>query len=109
MSNNKNLAHEIYTRIKLLGEGSYGKAFLVQSKSNKKYCVIKQLDINLLSPDEKRDAIKESKILEILSHPNIIKFHEVYKTKNGKLCIVMDYADGKKSIKKISFHLFHLI
>jgi NIMA (never in mitosis gene a)-related kinase len=33
--------------------------------------------------------------LEALSHPNIVRFIEVYKTKKGKLCIVMDYADGK--------------
>ena len=26
--------------------------------------------------------------------PNIVRFKEVYKTKKGKLCIVMDYADG---------------
>jgi serine/threonine protein kinase len=25
---------------------------------------------------------------------NIVRFREVYKTKKGKLCIVMDYADG---------------
>jgi len=29
-----------------------------------------------------------------LKHPNIINFREVYKTVKGKLCIVMDYADG---------------
>lgn len=30
-----------------------------------------------------------------LHHPNIINFREVYKTVKGKLCIVMDYAEGK--------------
>ena len=33
--------------------------------------------------------------MEALQHPNIVKFIEVYKTKKGKLCIIMDYADGK--------------
>ena len=47
-----------------------------------------------MSEQEKRATLKESKILEALSHPNIIKFREVYKTKRGKLCIVMNYADG---------------
>lgn len=50
---------------------------------------MKQMD-----EQEKRETIKEAKILEYLKHPNIIKFREVYKTKRGKLCIVMDYADG---------------
>ena len=30
-----------------------------------------------------------------MKHENIINFKEVYKTKKGKLCIVMDYAEGK--------------
>ena len=47
-----------------------------------------------MNDNEKRETIKEAKILEALKHPNIIKFREVYKTKRGKLCIVMDYADG---------------
>jgi NIMA (never in mitosis gene a)-related kinase 1/4/5 len=29
-----------------------------------------------------------------LNHPNIIKFRDVYTTHKGKLCIVMNYADG---------------
>jgi NIMA (never in mitosis gene a)-related kinase len=32
--------------------------------------------------------------LEAFDHPNIVKFKEVYKTKKGMICIVMDYADG---------------
>ena len=32
---------------------------------------------------EKKDTIKEAKILEVLNHPNIIRFKEVYKTKKG--------------------------
>ena len=47
-----------------------------------------------MSRQEKDSTCKESKILELLQHPNIIRFREVYKTKTGKLCIVMDYADG---------------
>ena len=42
----------------------------------------------------KKTTLKEAKILEALKHPNIVKFKEVYKTKKGKLCIVMEYADG---------------
>jgi NIMA (never in mitosis gene a)-related kinase len=56
--------------------------------------VIKQVDIGRMSESEKQDTLKEAKILEALNHPNVIRFREVYKTKKGKLCIVMDYADG---------------
>jgi NIMA (never in mitosis gene a)-related kinase 1/4/5 len=56
--------------------------------------VIKQVDIAQMSEDERKETLREAKILEVLQHPNIIRFREVYKTKKGKLCIVMDYADG---------------
>lgn len=48
-----------------------------------------------MTPDEQQEAVKEAKILEQLNHPNIVKFKEIYKTKSRKLCIVMEYADGK--------------
>jgi NIMA (never in mitosis gene a)-related kinase len=41
--------------------------------------------------------------MEKFTHPNIIKSYDVYKTKKGKLCIVMEYADGgdlNQQIKK---------
>lgn len=56
--------------------------------------VIKQIDIATMSEEERKETLREAKILEVLSHPNIVRFREVYKTKKGKLCIVMDYADG---------------
>ena len=86
--------YELYKRIKLLGQGSFGKAYLVQSLSDNSYCVIKQLDLSAMNEQEKRDTLNEAKVLEALKHPNIVRFREVYKTKRGKLCIVMDYADG---------------
>jgi NIMA (never in mitosis gene a)-related kinase 1/4/5 len=56
---------------------------------------MKQIDITKMSENEKKEVLQESRLLEVLKHPNIVKFIEVYKTKKGKLCIIMDYADGK--------------
>ena len=47
-----------------------------------------------MSTEERNMTLRESKILESLNHPNIVRFREVFKSKQGKLCIVMDYADG---------------
>jgi NIMA (never in mitosis gene a)-related kinase len=47
-----------------------------------------------MTEDERKETLQEAKILEVLNHPNITRFREVYKTKKGKLCIVMDYCDG---------------
>ena len=61
----------------------------------KSFAVIKKIDIKRMSEDDKKATVREAKILEVLNHPNIIQFREVYRTKAGQLCIVMDYADGK--------------
>ena len=66
----------------------------MECQSDKRYAVIKQIDIQNMDENERRETLREAKILEVLQHPNIVRFREVYKTKKGKLCIVMDYADG---------------
>jgi len=93
---------QLYKRLKLLGEGSFGKAFLVESLKDHLFYVIKQMDLTRMSEAEKKEMIREAKILEALIHPNIICFREVYRTKKGKLCIVMDYAEGGDLAKKIT-------
>lgn len=54
-----------------------------------------------MTDNEKNEAIKEIYILKVsftnfkqFDHPNIIKLHEAFKTKKGKLCIVTEYASG---------------
>merc|ERR1711934_1228979 len=85
---------ETYKKVSTLGVGSFGTAYLVQCQSNNELAVIKQIDIAQMSEEERRETLDEAKILEVLNHPNICRFREVYKTKKGQLCIVMDYADG---------------
>ena len=85
---------EEYRKVKLLGEGSFGKAYLVSCKYSGDQAVIKEINIHHMSDEEIKGIYKEAKILEELKHPNIIRFREIYKTKKGSLCLVMDYADG---------------
>lgn len=92
---------ETYKKISTLGTGSFGTAYLVECQSAKEYAVIKQIDIQNMSEEERKETLREAKILEVLNHPNIVRFREVYKTKKGKLCIVMDYADGGDLQSKI--------
>jgi len=86
--------YETYKKISTLGVGSFGTAYLVECQSDKVLAVIKQIDIGQMSEEERKETLREAKILEVLNHPNITRFREVYKTKKGKLCIVMDYCDG---------------
>lgn len=89
----KGKTYETYKKISTLGTGSFGVAYLVECQSDKAKAVIKQIDIGEMNEDERKETLKEAKILEVLNHPNITRFREVYKTKKGKLCIVMDYCD----------------
>lgn len=51
---------EVYNKIKLLGEGAFGKAFLVQAQSTKELCVIKQVNISQMSEREREETLKEA-------------------------------------------------
>ncbi|CAD8091256.1 unnamed protein product [Paramecium sonneborni] len=82
-----------YNRVKALGEGAYGKAYLVKDVNDGSFWVQKQIDINLMTEKEKIETYREFKVLQQLQHPNIIKFRDVYLTTSGKLCIIMEYAD----------------
>ena len=60
--------------------------------------MVKKIDITKMSEEDKKTAYREVKILELFNHAGIIRFREVYKNKQGRLCIVMDFADGKFSL-----------
>ena len=57
--------------------------------------VVKEINMKNKDPDFKKSCLREAKIMEKLSHPNIVKSYEVYKTKSKKLCIVMVYAEAR--------------
>ena len=92
---------ERYKKLKLLGTGTYGKAYLSEVKNTHELIVIKEIDLTKMDEEERDEALKEVKIMEGLDHPNIIRFREVYRTKENILCIVMDYADGGDLLDKL--------
>lgn len=44
--------------------------------------MIKQIEMEELKDEDRRQALREAKILEMFKHQNIIGFREVYKTKS---------------------------
>jgi len=46
-----------YRKIKLLGEGSFGKAYLIERISDKLLCVMKTIDIAKMGEAERRDTL----------------------------------------------------
>mmetsp|Transcript_75245 Transcript_75245/g.156730 ORF Transcript_75245/g.156730 Transcript_75245/m.156730 type:complete len:480 (-) Transcript_75245:197-1636(-) len=85
---------EKYQRIRVLGKGSFGKAYLVKNTIDDELCVVKQMETSMMTKKEKEEAVKEAMLLKRMDHKNIVRFQEVFMTRKGRLCIVMDYADG---------------
>lgn len=49
---------DIYKRIRVLGCGSYGRAFLVQDKQFGEEWAIKQISLGDMAPEEQEAALK---------------------------------------------------
>ena len=46
--------------------------------------VIKEIDLNEMEEADQKASLTEAKVMEMLNHPNIVKFYDVYKTKKKK-------------------------
>ena len=101
----KEIQNERYIIIKELGVGSFGKAYLVKRETNKQYAAIKTMILEGMKEEEKKEAYMEAKILKGLTHPNIVKFIEVFRQSKPKstLNIVMEYAEGGDLFSKIRY------
>lgn len=89
-----------YTKIKEIGQGSYGKAICVQDPEGKLY-VMKLIDLSRMDSKQRKDTTNEVKVLSSLKHPYIISYRESY-IENRSLAIIMDYADGGDMHQRIS-------
>ena len=92
-----------YKLLKLLGEGSFGKAYLCENLSDNSHCVIKQIPLDGLDEQEKKETYNEVLILKKVNHSNIIKFIDVFKKSKpiNTLNIVTEYADDGDMNQKI--------
>ncbi|XP_006002813.1 serine/threonine-protein kinase Nek3 [Latimeria chalumnae] len=89
---------EGYTLLKVIGEGSFGKALLVQSINNKQQYVMKE--IRLPKSSGMRMCKEEAILLAKMKHPNIVAFKGSFEAE-GHLYIVMEYCDGGDLMEKI--------
>lgn len=87
--------HRKYETLKLVGRGSFGVVYLVRRQADSRQCVLKLIDMSAMSDKDRHEATNECEVLQRLRrHPHIIRIHEHFSDDDGKLCIVMDYADG---------------
>ncbi|XP_030642456.1 serine/threonine-protein kinase Nek5 [Chanos chanos] len=92
-----------YEVIRQIGEGAFGKAFLVREKDGAggRQCVIKEVNMRRMSPREKESSRKEVTLLSKMKHPNIVAFFKSFQERNS-LYIVMEYCDGGDLLKRIN-------
>lgn len=64
--------------------------------------VLKEINISDMDAKDREGCLREAKILEILKHDFIVGFSDVFKTKAGRLCIVMEYCENGDLDKEIS-------
>lgn len=90
-----------YKRLKLLGEGSFGSAFLVRERVDENgYHVAKEIKVDHLSEKEREAALEESSLLRRLSHPNVVAYRATFR-EGPKLYIIMEFADNGDLATKI--------
>jgi serine/threonine protein kinase len=99
----KNGGKETYTVQKFLGNGAFGKAYLIKSNETQIYYVIKSISLKFLDNKDGAQVINEGLLLKRIDHPNIIHFKECFKNLNPvpQLNIIMEYANGGDISQKL--------
>eukprot|EP00916_Digyalum_oweni_P001121 GHVL01002226.1.p1 GENE.GHVL01002226.1~~GHVL01002226.1.p1 ORF type:complete len:403 (-),score=65.59 GHVL01002226.1:632-1840(-) len=87
-----------YEVIRTIGQGTYGAAVLV-IKDGKEY-VMKQIVMEQMSLKERQDSVNEVEILNMMEHPNVIRYWESF-LYQGSLMIVTDFCSGGDLARKI--------
>ena len=88
------MTYSNYRKVKVIGRGSFGAAVLVNAaEDSKQQFVIKEVNVTRMGKKEQEEAKKEIKLLATFNHPNIVQYHDSF-IEQGRLCIVMDFAEG---------------
>ncbi|XP_051025826.1 serine/threonine-protein kinase Nek3 [Acomys russatus] len=88
-----------YTVLRVIGEGSFGRALLVLQDSSNQTFAMKEIRL-LKSSSDTQNSRKEAVLLAKMKHPNIVAFKESFEAE-GYLYIVMEYCDGGDLMQRI--------
>ncbi|KAM0064121.1 putative protein kinase CAMK-CAMKL-CHK1 family [Helianthus debilis subsp. tardiflorus] len=88
---------------KLLGCGAFAKVYHARDITNGRSVAIKIINKHRISHNAHlvSNVKREIVIMRMLSHPNIVKLHEVMATKT-KIYFVMEYVKGGELFQKVS-------
>ncbi|KAL1521320.1 hypothetical protein AB1Y20_020987 [Prymnesium parvum] len=94
-----------YKRVRLLGRGVHGAAWLLEHRGTGDKAVSKDVSLSLLSPEDLSAVENEVRILASLDHPNIVAYLASFSLKKEELlCVVMEYAEGGTLAQVINDH-----
>ncbi|XP_023363850.1 serine/threonine-protein kinase Nek3 isoform X1 [Otolemur garnettii] len=88
-----------YVVLRVIGEGSFGRALLVQQENSNQMFAMKEIRLSKSFSDMQKSR-KEAVLLAKMKHPNIVAFKESFEAE-GHLYIVMEYCDGGDLMQKI--------
>ncbi|XP_048197401.1 serine/threonine-protein kinase Nek3 isoform X2 [Perognathus longimembris pacificus] len=88
-----------YRVLRMLGEGSFGRALLVRQESSSQMFAMKEIRLPK-SFSGTQNSRKEAILLAKMKHPNIVAFRESFEAE-GHLYIVMEYCEGGDLMQKI--------
>ncbi|XP_001641201.2 STE20-like serine/threonine-protein kinase isoform X2 [Nematostella vectensis] len=82
-----------YQKIDIIGKGTFGSAWLVESRQSKRLYALKELNATAMPSEDRHLALNEVKILSTLKHRNIVRYRDAFE-ETGRFYIVMEYAEG---------------
>ncbi|XP_071791900.1 uncharacterized protein [Asterias amurensis] len=81
-----------YERMRVIGRGTFGLAWLTRSKSSQRLYVLKEVVLSGMTEKDRHQAVNEVAILAGLRHANVVRYREAF-VDGGMLNIAMEYAD----------------
>lgn len=85
-----------YTPTQQIGHGAMGDIWLCHDPSMDRMVVVKQMHASLMNQDDLMQRFqREAVILAHLNHPVIVQPHALWKEKDGKLSLSMEFVQGK--------------
>ncbi len=93
MNNNNNARIGKYKIVKQIGEGAFGKVFLVTLEDTKKEFAIKKIAKKNMTEQLMENLRREVKISYELSHPSLVKCFNTMESPNNYY-IIFEYCSG---------------
>jgi len=91
---NKRLTINDFDLIRVLGRGSFGKVYLVQKKSSRKYFALKTLKKEeIVQRGHIDNALTEKNVLQKAQHPFVVRLRYSFQNETT-LYLVMDFCPG---------------